>query len=534
MKQHKLSTRIYFGFSMFVTATCVIIILSQFYSNIINTKLKKVVDENNLKINLTHELAVSTRDGSRDVYLMFLSTGEESKTGQYNMLKKDWVEYDQTWDKLVKLNSGSQEQDLYHRVEQEKQSARALINQAVELDLSGKLTVDAARLMISQVEPVVKKWNQLLTQNAESLYDLNERLKVSASKDYNFCFCLLWSLYIFGVIAGIFSNRGIIQGISMPLDKILHGLTESSAQVLSASSHLASTSQQLSEGSAEQASAIEETTSTLQESSSMLQANSDNTKQAAQLSQQARESADKGNQEMQEMMGSILEIKKSSDQIAKIIKVIDDIAFQTNILALNAAVEAARAGESGMGFSVVAEEVRNLAQRSAQAVKDTTSIIEANLDISGKGVTVAGKVREALKDITIQARKVNELMAEIYNASQEQSQAISQVTKAMVQMEVVTQQNASNAQDNACASEDLKTQADNMKRMLQEISILINGTEIMLEKEIGAVDIPKPVSAMNNTRQNSNYPEASSNKSNKTKVISPEDIIPLEKDPHHF
>jgi methyl-accepting chemotaxis protein len=215
----------------------------------------------------------------------------------------------------------------------------------------------------------------------------------------------------------------------------------------------------------------------------MLQQNTVNTNQAARLSEQAKESANKGNAEMQEMMNSIQEIKKSSDQIAKIIKVIDDIAFQTNILALNAAIEAARAGEAGMGFAVVAEEVRNLAQRSATAAKDTTAIIESNIELSTKGVCVAERVREALTDITTQAKKVNELMNEISAASQEQTQGIDQVNKAMIQVETVTQQNAANAEESASASEELNAQADSMRIIVRELSEIVNGAEIRLTDE---------------------------------------------------
>jgi methyl-accepting chemotaxis protein len=231
--------------------------------------------------------------------------------------------------------------------------------------------------------------------------------------------------------------------------------------------------------------AIEEISNTLQESTSMLAQNNVNTTQATLLSQQAKESADKGNIEMQRMMDSIQEIKKSSGQIAKIIKVIDDIAFQTNILALNAAIEAARAGESGAGFAVVAEEVRNLAGRCAGAVKDTTSIIESNIDLSDKGVSVAERVREALADITSQAEKVNQLMAEISASSQEQVQGVEQVNKAIIQMASVTQQNASSAEEVASASSELSAQADSIKKVFQELSQIVNSTEGSMTESTG-------------------------------------------------
>ena len=173
--------------------------------------------------------------------------------------------------------------------------------------------------------------------------------------------------------------------------------------------------------------------------SSMTRRNAENAQKANDLAGQARHAADKGVVDMQSMSAAIEAIKVSSDDIAKIIKTIDEIAFQTNILALNAAVEAARAGEAGMGFAVVADEVRNLAQRSAQAAKETAAKIEGAIAKTAQGVQISGKVSEALNEIVTKARQVDELVAEVSSASREQSQCISQVNTAVGQMDKVTQ-----------------------------------------------------------------------------------------------
>ena len=239
---------------------------------------------------------------------------------------------------------------------------------------------------------------------------------------------------------------------------------------------------------------------------------------------------------MSEMMDSMNEIKKSSDQIAKIIKVIDEIAFQTNILALNAAVEAARAGDAGMGFAVVAEEVRNLAQRSAQAAKDTAAIIESNIELSEKGVNVARKVGESLSEINVQARKVNELMDEIAAASLEQSQGISQINKAISQMEKVTQQNAANAQESASASEELSSQAQNLRSITQQLVMLVNGKTAFEDAAYGMPGGGRRRTAggyaaasragISAKRRNAYMPEAGE--------PDPEDIIPLNENTGEF
>jgi len=254
----------------------------------------------------------------------------------------------------------------------------------------------------------------------------------------------------------------------------LFGVAE---EVEAASAELSSSSQNLAEGNMEQAASIQETASTLEESSSMVNQNTDNTKMAATLARQAKELSEKGANEMSEMMGSMTELKDSSTQIGKIIKVIDEIAFQTNILALNAAVEAARAGDAGKGFAVVAEEVRNLAQRSSQAANDTSAIISGNIKLSERGVIMAQQTNEVLAEIHIQVQKVSEIIQEVAVATEEQNQGIGQINKAMSQMTIATQNSASIADGNVSAISGLTEQVVKMKEIITGLITLINATD---------------------------------------------------------
>jgi methyl-accepting chemotaxis protein len=208
----------------------------------------------------------------------------------------------------------------------------------------------------------------------------------------------------------------------------------------------------------------------------MTKRTADGAAQAKELSGQTRAAADTGALDMEQMKSAMDSIKVSSGEIAKIVKIIDEIAFQTNILALNAAVEAARAGEAGAGFAVVAEEVRSLAQRSAQSARETAAKIEDSVSKSEHGVEISDKVAASLQQIVDCARRMDTLVAEIAQASNEQSTGISQVNTAVSQMDKVTQANAANAEQTAASAEELSAQTIAMQESTAELRSLIGGS----------------------------------------------------------
>ncbi|MCE9543664.1 MAG: MCP four helix bundle domain-containing protein [Verrucomicrobia bacterium] len=259
-----------------------------------------------------------------------------------------------------------------------------------------------------------------------------------------------------------------VAGVTANLDRsALH--TASAARQVSMSSN------QLSSGASEQASSVEETSTSLEEMSSMIRATAENAQKAKMLSSDARTEADAGSNTMTEMVQAMTSIGTSSADVAKIVKNIDEIAFQTNILALNAAVEAARAGEAGAGFAVVADEVRSLAQRSAAAAKETADKIEAAIASSRSGFECSVRVRESLKQIAEKVKSTDALVADIASAATEQAQGIEQVNNAMSQMEKVTHSNAASAEESASAAEELDAQAETMKGLVAQLRELVGG-----------------------------------------------------------
>jgi len=291
------------------------------------------------------------------------------------------------------------------------------------------------------------------------------------------------------IFAGVFLLLTVVgvlyfsRSITLPIGKATAELAEASTQVAAASSQVASASQSLAEGASEQASALEETSSSLEEMSSMTKQNAGNAAQADSLMKQANSVVKRANDSMAELTRSMGDISTASMETSKIIKTIDEIAFQTNLLALNAAVEAARAGEAGAGFAVVAEEVRNLAMRAAEAAKNTSALIETTVTKIKDGSNLVSKTNEAFLEVAASASKVGELVGEISAASNEQSQGIDQITKAVAEMDKVTQETAASAEESASASEEMNAQAEQMKHVTAELTNIIGGNTEHLQSD---------------------------------------------------
>jgi methyl-accepting chemotaxis protein len=369
----------------------------------------------------------------------------------------------------------------------ETAEARRLIDQlqTTEKEIQENHAVLMRGLDNSQLEATVKFYTEKVLprlkeagQMAERLTEQQSELMAASAKTAEesaarsrWITVLMLGLSLVVAVGVVF----IIRQINRGLRQVVGELSAGAEQTSSAASQVASSSQSLAMGASEQAASLEETSASAEEINSMASKNSENSTAAANLVIRSQEKFVETNRSLQQMVVAMGEINASSDKISKIIKVIDEIAFQTNILALNAAVEAARAGEAGMGFAVVADEVRNLAQRSAQAAKDTAVLIEESIAKSADGKTKVDQVAAAIHAITGDSAQVKTLVEEVNLSSQEQARGIEQIAKAIAQMQNVTQTTAASAEQSAAASEELTAQSKTMKEIAEQLTHMVGG-----------------------------------------------------------
>jgi methyl-accepting chemotaxis protein len=379
---------------------------------------------------------------------------------------------DEIYKSTIRTQAERDEYEKLGRIHEHYLGLRAKYLSLVETDREQAkkiLTVD----MIAALTDFSNQTLLILGKNAED----GEKGGKTLVRDVQRSTFTLIVVGITGVLIGIGLAYLTITRINRKLAQVAASLNQAAHQVGAAANQVSSASQTLADGASQQAASLEETSASLEEIDSQTKRNAENAENARTLSTDTRHATEQGTQQMQEMVSAMTDIKASSDNIAKIIKTIDEIAFQTNILALNAAVEAARAGEAGAGFAVVAEEVRNLAQRAAHAARETAEKIDDSIAKSARGAELSTRVSSGLEQITEKARKMNDLVGEIATSSKEQAQGLTQVGGAVTQMDRVTQANASSAEETASAAAEMKSQSETMIGNVNELMQLVSGTD---------------------------------------------------------
>lgn len=327
------------------------------------------------------------------------------------------------------------------------------------------MTDAADKIALGEIDVEIKKYyNDEIGQLADSMKKMVENIKNQTKVTQEIAAGNLLVEVVPASDADVLSLA--LKKVVDDNNEALGSMKEATMQVSSGAEQVASASQSLAQGSTEQASAIQQITASIDEIATRTKVNANDANEANQLVNGAKDGALRGNERMSEMIQAMFEINESSENISKIMKVIDDIAFQTNILALNAAVEAARAGQHGKGFAVVAEEVRNLAGKSAQAASETAEMIEDSIKRVAKGSKLAQDTADALNDIVKAIDQIVTLTGSIATASNDQATAVTQIDQAISQVSIVVQNNSSTSEECAAASEELSAQALKLQEMI--------------------------------------------------------------------
>ena len=380
-------------------------------------------------------------------------------------------ELQKTYEALI---SDAEDRRLFEETKRARDAMATARTQALELVHEGK-TEKSQKMTEEVVVPDYEKYLDAIDAHVEY------NRKLGASNADNGKASALLSVRLIAAALGLAVLLTIVlawrisRSTNRALNDITVNLDRGALQTASAARQVSTASQTLASGASEQAASVEETSTSLEQMSSMIRATAENAEKAKELAAEARSVAATGSSTMVDMTQAMGAIESSSAEVAKIVKNIDEIAFQTNILALNAAVEAARAGEAGAGFAVVADEVRSLAQRSAAAAKETANKIEAAIASSRKGSQCTAKVEELLTQIADKVNSTDSLVAEIATAAREQAQGIEQINAAIAQMDKVSQSNSASAEESASAAEELDAQAETLKDLVAKLRLLVDG-----------------------------------------------------------
>jgi methyl-accepting chemotaxis protein len=474
MNSWTISRRIIFGFAVMLLIVLALGSFAIWRGQTLNRAIVLLGDNSLPSVLTLRGCAGATRDNIFTTLRYPEAESAEERKALEERIAANRARIDELFKQYQTLISDNEDRRLFEETKRARAAFASVRTRYLELVRQNKLEEHKkmlSELVIPAYEESVKAIDASIDYNEKLASDVSTASKASAQFSIRLIsFALAGAL----VLASLLTWQ-IVRSTTRVLQNLASNLDQGATQTASAARQVSGASQILSSGASEQAASVEETSASLEEISSMVRSTADNAEKAKTLAGEAHGVAQTGSRTMAEMTQAMAAIDTSSAEVAKIVKNIDEIAFQTNILALNAAVEAARAGEAGAGFAVVADEVRSLAQRSAAAAKETAEKIEAAIASSRNGSVSCNKVRESLAQIADKVSATDSLVGEIATAAREQAQGIEQINTAINQMDQVTQSNSASAEESASAAEELDAQAASLKDMVGQLRQLVGG-----------------------------------------------------------
>ncbi|MBN9694077.1 MAG: MCP four helix bundle domain-containing protein [Verrucomicrobia bacterium] len=475
MNTWTISRRIILGFSAVLLITAGLGVFALWHLNGLSEDLETLADNTLPSVLLINEAAALSRENISLAQQLTLTDSDEQRVRDGNQIAANRDRISELFRNYESLISDQEDRRLFEDAKQSRNKVAEIRDRLVEISRQGGS--EANRKWV--LETVVPAYEASI-RSLQAIVEYNNRLGTAAGNEGKSSAKSSIRLIKIALVVALVVNGLLAWQVSRSTNQVLcdlaQNLDQGALQTAAAARQVSASSQTLSSGSSEQAASVEETSASLEEISTMIRTTSENAQKAKQLAGEARSVAVTGSQTMVEMTQAMAAIDASSAEVAKIVKNIDEIAFQTNILALNAAVEAARAGEAGAGFAVVADEVRSLAQRSAAAAKETADKIEAAIASSRNGSRSCTRVGESLGQIADKVSATDALVAEIATAAKEQAQGIEQINVAIAQMDKVTQSNSASAEESASAAEELDAQAESLKDMVGQLRHLVGAS----------------------------------------------------------
>ena len=519
IENSKVSTRLTTGFGLVLGLLIVVLLLGTSYMAKMHQRLEEIANVNNVQSKLASTMYLTVTERALALRNLILLSDEAEIQIEVNRIKAQAKKYNEAEDKLMEMlksdpNASPEQVALFGKIRDQAKLAEPFISRGADLGVK-KQGEEAYKMLRFEFRPIQKKWWDLLNEFISDEEKQNAAAIVQAELDYTNAVKLMYGFGVIALLVGILASWLIVKSLlkqlggepryavqiaeriaagdlSVPINlaekdshSLMHAMYEmqkglasivgmvrsGTDTIATASRQIASGNMDLSSRTEQQAGSLEETASSMEQLTSTVKQNADSARQANLLAQSASDVAVKGGSVVSEVVETMGSINNSSRKIVDIIGVIDGIAFQTNILALNAAVEAARAGEQGRGFAVVATEVRNLAQRSAEAAREIKTLINDSVNKVDVGAKLVDQAGVTMEEIVVSIKRVTGIMSEIMMASQEQTAGIEQINAAIVQMDDVTQQNAALVEEAAAAAAALQGQADDLSELVSTFQL---------------------------------------------------------------